>query len=156
MTVVETILRATEKQLASAQAKITYLGEQEKPIATVVFHAQDHDVVMEDFTEVQPRPEPYPNDPLPYTKVFSVTPAELHRMLLAVEPVVTAKDAAAGAQFLAFTVVRRERSRVTGAEYRVGPASAQAFYRALLGGLDPSNAAGRAALSRQATHVGAD
>jgi hypothetical protein len=156
MTVVDSILQATEKALASAQAKISYLGPQTKPIPTVVFHAQDHDVVMEDFTEVQPRPEPYPNDPLPYTVFFAVTPAELHRMLLAVEPVVTATDAAAEGDFLAFTVVRRERARVTGAEYRVGPASARAFYGALLGALDPGNTAGRAALTRQATNVGAD
>jgi len=154
MTKVETILHATEQQLASGQAKITYLGPQTKPIPTVVLHAQDRDVSMEDFTEVQPTPEPYPNDPLPTTVVFAVTPAELHRMLLAVEPVVTATDAG-GDAFLAFTVVRRERSRVTGAEWAVGPDAAPAFYRALIGALDPANAGGRAALTRQATHVGA-
>lgn len=150
-----TILRATEKELASGQAKITYQGKQSRPIPTVVFHAQDHDVSMEDFTEVQSTPEPYSNDVLPYTAVFAVTPAELQRMLVAVEPVVTAVDAVGRGGFLAFTVVRRERSRVTGSEWEVGRDAAPAFYRALIGALDPGNTAGRAALERQATHVGA-
>lgn len=146
---VNTIFHATEKQLESAQAKVSYLGEQLKPIPTVVFHAKDPVLSIEHFLEVQPTPTPYPNDTLPYTKEFAVTPAEFRRMLLAVEPIVTAEHAAQGPEFLSFAVVREERSRVTGREYRVGPASAPQFYRALIDALDAANVVGRSTLERQ-------
>lgn len=143
------IVHATAAQLASGQAKITYLGVQTKPIASVVFHAEGFNLSMDDFIEVQPTPTPYPNDTLPYTRVFTVMPAELRRMLLAVEPVITAEDAGRESEFLSFTVVREERSRVTGSEYRIGPEAAPTFYRALLDALDPGNTAGRAAIEMQ-------
>jgi hypothetical protein len=149
----ESILDATEEQLKSAQAKITYLGEQLKPIPTVLFFAEGHEVSMSPFLDAQKAHEPYTNDEMPYTKRFSVAPAEFRRMLSVIKPIVTAADAAKGPEFISFTVVRKTQAGFEGHEFRIGPASGEEFYRKLIDALKPGNEAGRSALSKQFANI---
>ena len=142
----ESILNATEEQLKEAQAKITYLGPQDKPIATVVFFSTGHTVSMAQFAHVQESRAPYQNDELPYTTRFEVKPAELRRMLQAVRSVLSRSD---GMPLLSFTVMRNAATSIDGHEFRIGRNSAKAFYEQLIGALDPENAAGRQALTKQ-------
>src|SRR5207245_363828 len=98
----ESIFDATESQLTSAQAKITYLGSQLNPIPTVIFSATGYKPRLDLFLEVQPGHEPYQNDQTPYTIQFSVDPSVFRRILLAVKPVVTRSAMKSGLDLLAF------------------------------------------------------
>lgn len=147
--VAESILGATEAQLKSAQAKITYLGDQDKLIATVVFGSEGRSISMGQFLQVQRSGRVYTNDESPYTVRFSVTPAELGRMLAAVKPILVGSDVSRGATVLSFCVVRDTGAAVEGHEFLMGPQSVRQFYRDLIGALASENEAGRAALTRQ-------
>lgn len=141
------ILEANEEQLRSAQAKITYLGTQEKPIPTVVFASQGHNLAMQDFLPVQKTAQPYANDESPYVLSFTVGPFEFRRMLLAVEPICT--EESQPSRILSFTVVLVEASHIEGQEFFITSNNSQAFYQELLKALDAGNEKGRSALLRQ-------
>ena len=149
----EKILDATEEQLKLAQAKITYLGEQEKPIPTVVFSTEGHKVSLACFLNVQRSPKPYANDEMPYTRYFSVTPREFQRMLSAVKPIITRIDAAKGPEFISFCVIRKIDADFEGHEFRIGPASGKTFCQKLIGALDAQNQFGRDELIKQFTNI---
>lgn len=145
----ESILDATEHELTSSQAKITYLGSQLKPIATVVFAAAGYTPRLDRFLEVQQVHEPYPNDQTPYTTQFSVEPSELQRILIAIKPVVTRSGAKSGPDFLSFCLTREVGAKVEGQEFRIGRGTGSEFYEKLLGALGPTNAEGRTAVMKQ-------
>lgn len=144
------IFDLTERQLSTATGKITYLGEQKKPIPTVVFSPHGYPVVMQRFLEVQGSRDPYDNDKMPYTKHFNVTPAELQRMLHSLQPLLTTEDVGKGPPFLSFTLVVLEEGHVSGQEIRIAQTSGKEFYTLLIKALQPENDAGRATLSKQA------
>src|SRR5579864_4361589 len=112
----ESILDATIDQLRMAQAKITYLGTQSKPIPTVIFFTEGHHVDRDQFASVQQHGKAYPNDDLPYTMQFTVRPEELRRILDALKPVLAGNDKVSGPVILSFTVTRSERT-VIGHEF---------------------------------------
>jgi hypothetical protein len=145
----ESILDATESQLTSAQAKITYLGSQLKPFPTVVFSVTGYTPRLDRFLEVQPGHEPYQNDQTPYTMQFSVGPSVFHRILLAVKPVVTRPGVKTGPDFLAFSVTREVGQKVEGHEFRIGRPGGSEFYEKLLGALGPDDAEARTAIMKQ-------
>jgi len=143
------ILDATEALLQRAQAKITYLGDQDKPIGSVIFSSAGHSVSMRPFLAVQPSPTAYTNDQSPYSTHFSVTPVEFRRMLQAVKPALDRSGTSPRAPVLSFTVVRETGQTVDGQEFLLGYESGERFYRSLIDALDPVNGPGRAALIRQ-------
>jgi hypothetical protein len=147
----ESILEATSQQLRQAQAKITYLGPQTKPIPTVVFGTEGWEIAKDAFIKVQSRP--YANDELPYTARFTVKPAEFNRILLAVKPLVLKEDVAKGGEFLSFAIVRQANGEYTGHEFRIGPLCGKQFYERIIGALEPENHLGRAALTKQFRNV---
>ena len=142
------ILSADEAELKNAQAKITYLGEQIKPVATVVFHPEEYKVSMVRFVMVEGRQEPYPNDAMPYTVRFTVTTTELKRMLSSVKSILEHAPAVKP-MFLSFTVVREELGTIEGREFSIPEAVGQEFYSKLIAALNPANAAGRSVLGKQ-------
>ncbi len=150
----ESILDATQEQLKSGQAKITYLGTQSKPIATVIFHTEGHKVLLERFTEVQRSGKPYTNDELPYTSQFSVTPSEFARMLSAVKSLLikTNTDPPPSA-FISFTVACEAQGSVEGQEFHISSEVGQEFYKKLIGALNPENKVGRSALTKQFSNI---
>jgi hypothetical protein len=142
----ESILNATEEQLNAAQAKITYIGPQDKPIGTVVLFTQGYTVSIPQFAHVQLSRKTYPNDELPYTTQFIVKPAELRRMLQSVRAVLARPE---GVTVLSFSILRDAGTSIEGHEFRIGYKSGASFYENLIGALDPGNEAGRQALSKQ-------
>ena len=146
----ESILGATIDQLRTAQAKITYLGTQSKPIPTVVFSTEGHHVDLQQFTSVQQLRKPYPNDELPDTMQFTVQPEEFRRILDTLKPVLAENDKASGPVILSFSVVRSTPT-ATGHEFRIHRDTARRFYAALVNALDAGNEPGRAALNKQSS-----
>jgi len=149
----EAILEATAIQLKTAQAKITYLGEQTKPIATVVFSTEGYGVEINRFLKVQTSPEPYMNDGLPYTKYFTVTSEEFHRILSAVKPVVVKREDFHGRDFLSFSVTRETGTGIEGQEFCIGSHTGKEFYEKLIAALAPENHLGREILTKQFVNV---
>lgn len=141
----ESILDASEKELVNAQAKVTFLGTQTKPVGTVTFASEGHPVSMDRFIAVQPGGRSYANDSLPYTEHFSVTPAEFKRMLAAIKPVLIESNAASGGVILSFVVV----GDTGGREFRMNQDVGRSFYPALIKSLAPGNDFGRTMLRKQ-------
>ncbi len=150
---VDSILGATETQLESAEAKITYVGPQEKPIPTVVFSSKGYELSLDRFTEIQYKHKHYANDDNSNVIRFSVTPAEFRRMLLAVKPIVTKVSAEARPEFLSFAVIREEHGQFYGEEFVIGRAPGRAFYDSLCASLDRHNEYGRRTLSRHRVYI---
>jgi hypothetical protein len=153
VTMTESILDATEQQLRLARAKITYLGEQTKPVPTVVFRTEGSKPSMEHFLQFQRNRQQYSNDEMPYTKTFLLSPAEFRRALQAVKPVVTDPAAAMGPDFLSFVVVSEADTGLSGQEFLIAPRAGKAFYQKLIGALDPENKTARDTLTSQFRNV---
>ena len=143
------ILDATEEQLVHAQAKITYLGEQDKPVLSLVILLAGNDLSMDMFVEVQTAAQPYDNDTLDRIERANVSVGEFRAVLEAVKPVVTAPKAAHGPAFLSFCVVRKSDDGVVGEEFRIGPGAAAEFYDVFTAALHPDNKAAAEVLERQ-------
>lgn len=126
----------TNEQLRTAQAKITYLGVQSKPVPTVTFGIAGQAVVMARFLEVQLSQQPYDNDEMPYTKSFPVSVNEFQRMLAAAKPILVQLDTGR-ADFLSFCVVSGSGDEIVGKEFFIPSSRGESFYRALLGAVSP-------------------
>ena len=149
----QSILSSTKAQLQYAQAKITYLGEQTKPIATVVFHTQGHKIIMDDFAKLHSTGELYTNDELPYTQFFSVTPGEFLELLRSLKPVLSEPTVSQGPDFLSFTILRKENSNIDGHEFKISSATGKSFYQAILRALNEDNESGKRILKKQFTDI---
>ena len=145
----DSILSSTAVQLQKAQAKITYLGEQSKPIATVVFHSSGHKANMEKFAKFHRESELYTNDEMPYTRFFAVTPHEFSDVLASLERVLSDPSVSRGPDFLSFTILREEGYNIEGHEFRIGSAAGKNFFRAVLEALNEDNELGRQTLQKQ-------
>ena len=143
------ILDSTEAQLQNAQAKITYLGEQTKPIATVVFHTSGYKVIMRDFAKLHRTGHLYTNDELPYTRFFAVTPQEFSEVLRSLKPVLSDPAVSQGPDFLSFMVLRKEDSNMEGHEFKIGSAAGKSFYQVILKALREDNELGKQILEKQ-------
>ncbi len=133
------IWTATDAQLSSAQAKVTYLGEQTKVVPSVAFSVAGHRLAMVRFLDVQRSRRPYINDESLATKQFAVPVDVFRRILLAVRPIVT-PDEERGPEFLSFTVVTGAGAALVGEEHLIGQAKGKKFYTALLQALPPDEA----------------
>lgn len=142
----------SDEQLAKAQAKITYLGPQSKPVFTVVFGVAGHQPSMVRFLSVQHSSKPYDNDELPYTKTFSVSVAEFRRILHDVRPVVTSLSAKEEA-VLSFAALTGAGAAVVGEEFLIPYSHGHQFYNALIGALDPANKQAKSIVEAQAKNL---
>ncbi len=140
-------------QLTRAQAKITYLGEQRKPIATVILFSEGFVVELDKFLKMQDDPTPYGNDRRPYTQSFTVSAPEFHRILLSVKPILEALDSSQKHEFLSFTVTCDTDSGLIGQEYRLNHGQGADFYSALIKALDADNVQGREIISKQYRNI---
>ena len=149
----DSIFGVTVEQLAHAQAKITYLGSQGKPIPTVIFFSEGFVVELDKFLKVQGDPTPYGNDTLPYTQSFAVSAPEFHRILLSVKPILGVLDSSQKPEFLSFTVTCDTDSGLIGREYQLNDQQGAGFYSALIEALDRDNVLGRQTVSRQYKNI---
>jgi hypothetical protein len=143
------ILDSTEAQLEKAEAKITYLGEQTKPIATVVFHTPRCKPLMQDFAKLHRTHELYTNDELPYTRHFVVTPHEFLEILQSLKPVLVDSAIAQGSDLLSFSVIRKQDSSTEGHEFKIGFKAGKSFFHSILKPLSRDNEAGTQILQKQ-------
>jgi len=147
------ILDSAAEQLQKAQAKITYLGEQTKPIATVVFHTSGHEVILKDFAKLHRARELYTNDELPYTRFFAVTPQEFSEILRSLKPALSDGTVSQGPDFLSFSVLREKNSGIEGHEFKIGSKAGINFYQVILAALRKDNESGRRILQKQFSDV---
>jgi hypothetical protein len=161
------LLGATENDLKTAQAKISYLGNQLRPIRNVVFTSDANKLSLDLFYDVQR--EKYNNDekreahlqvlrelpatangPIPISsRIFAVSPREFADILEAVKPVLTKEGVAEDSDFLAFVVIYKKDDKFRGQEFRIGSDFAEDFYLKLRGALDRENTAGRKIVTSQ-------
>lgn len=144
----DSILDATVEQLRSAQAKITYLGEQSKPIPTIIFHTRGYRVNLSDFLAVQKTGRPYANDDLPYTRRVPLEPTEFRKILQSLKPTLKSSDGG-GPEFLSFTVLRTWNTKTAGQEFRIGTVEGREFFTKLTEGINPENVEARSAVNTQ-------
>jgi hypothetical protein len=151
--VVVPILESSEERLRTAQAKITYYGEQKAPVLTVVFTTDSSTPVMDDFRKIQRIEYPYGNDHLPI-RTFGVTASEFRRMLssvsLRVSTAIEGKDEKGRPlNLLYFTVLRHDAGSIVGDEFAITKDKAKLFYKALIGAIGNDNESGRSTLEKQ-------
>lgn len=138
-----------------AQAKISYLGEQTKPIPTVIFGLEHREIgILQRLSREHPGAL-YPNDTMPYTKSFTVTAAEFARMLAAIRPIVSAIRHPVP-DHLSLFVLTGEASKSEAQEFFIPGSVSKAFYHALLGALSPRNKPAKALLETQCRNVCSD
>jgi hypothetical protein len=132
----------TVQELRSAQAKITYIGEQTRPILTVVFSAGDETLPasLDHFAQFQRSRKIYSNDRLSTIRRFTVSPEQFHRILSAVRPVLTGDAPSAGNPIVSFTVTTRISGHFRGREFLLNRDSGERFYRALMSAFEGPNA----------------
>jgi hypothetical protein len=141
----------TDEQYRMAQAKITYLGEQTKPVPTVLFGVRQN-LSIEAFLKAQRSATPYDNDTMPYVKTFTVSTEEFRRMLVAVRPII-ADIPEQRANFLSFSVICIDNSEVCGEEFLITSELGETFYRALITGLSSDNEKAKRILISQYRNV---
>lgn len=137
----------------SAQAKITYLGEQSKPIASVVFHTANMRPDMKIFAHIDGPSNKFSNDDSPYTATFAVSSDEFTNILTALQPILSGSRISEGPDYLSFTVQRNNGGTSSGGGFRIGPSFARRFYTAVLSGIDRHNDAGKQAVLKQFQQV---
>lgn len=149
----DSIFGVNVEQLTRAQAKITYLGEQDKPIPTVIFSSEGFVVEPDKFLKMQGDPIPYDNDRSRQTQSFAVSTQEFHRIILSVKPILEALDSSQKPEFLSFTVTCDTESGLIGHEYLLDDGQGDGFYSALIEALDKGNIVGREAISKQYRNI---
>lgn len=143
----QTILDATAEQLPQAQAKITFIGTQSKPIPTVIVATAAGAPWLDEFTVIQNQ-RTYENDTERVSQ-FLVSPQEMHKLLGSVRGSVVAQASGSQPRVLSFCVARKKDDQVVGEQFWVESAKASGFYRQLLDALPRENEKGRAALESQ-------
>lgn len=156
------IIEATEPNLQVAQAKLTYGGEQLKPIATIVFYTSDRYRSMSAFVPFMSLEHrfSYGNDFLPEeadgygVRYCSIRPSELFRIAQGVHPILQRiREEDKGPWVLSFALLRHQGNTTTGFDYHIPRAEAGAVYRAVYDGIDPKREIARKAVCDQCTCV---
>jgi len=127
------ILALLKGEFKWAEGKITYLGEQTRPILTVVLSTPDAPTrrTLDYFIEFQAQPHAYSNDRLSYIRRFTLPPALFKRMLPKSDILGDKQPSPANAE-LSFTLIVSTHDVVKGHEFLLTPQSGEAFYKALI------------------------
>ena len=126
-------------QLQTLQVKLTFVGTQEKTIATVAFSATGATVDMSRFVPFRREGVVYTNDDFPSVRTFPATPEELQAVVDAVAEIPAATDSATvQEQFLSFMMVAEEGSSI-GFEAILGPEDARVLLDYVRTSLNPTN-----------------
>jgi len=150
----ESLIQLDDARLGRAAVKLTHVGEQTGPVLTVIVAAYTHLPKLESFRPWHTAGNAYGNDELPNILHFSVTPADLRRVLEAAEQSWQARKQ--GAPSLAFTAYADTPEGPLGAELIFTQPGGVALHRTLRGTLGSANRIGQLALGRQADAAYAD
>ncbi len=137
--------RRPPARLSHVQVKLTYLGEQTKPVPTVVFGAIGRLIDLQAFGGLRKAGIDYGNDELPRIESFVVTVDELHAMLQAAAlPAVT--QGQRDGSWVSFMVLDNAPPGIKGVEAILDPQEAEALVRALRSGVSPRDGPAAAVL----------
>lgn len=128
------VLDLAKGEVQWAQGKITYLGEQTRPILTVVFSTAESacPTSLEHFVHLQRSSKPYSNDRLSSVMRFTVPQETFKRMLGKVSGVLADKDAFEGRPIISFAVMLSVDSHPKGREFLINRPFGERFYAALI------------------------
>jgi hypothetical protein len=135
-------LDLSEEDLENSQVTLAFQGPQTVPIIDVLFYTDKSKHSLERFLDFQKSGMRYTTniDAIP----FIVTPNEMRRMLLAVEPLLTQRKLRKWVDTnVAFVLVYESKGSDRGGEYFVENKNTETFYKTLIGALDPTNMKGR-------------
>lgn len=150
-----TIWDLSEKHLSQAQAKITYLGPQTKPVPTVIFAVEGHKPALVRFLSVQQSGKAYGNDSLPNLQTIHVPTQIFRNIVAAVRPVVSGVTSASGdLPLLSFAVTAGAGDALIGQEFLIHQPSARQFYAAVLSAIPATEAESRKVLETQQINSG--
>lgn len=129
-------------ELQNLQVKLTYLGEQTRPILTVVFGSLLHVVSMENFKPFRKSGVDYGNDDLPTVRNFTSRPDELQRMIQLVGTIPVVRAGVREGEFLSFMMVNELRGEIKGFEAILNARDAESLLRLITASLDIDNGIG--------------
>ena len=148
---IETLLALDETRLQRAAIKLTHVGEQTEPVATLVIQSYHYLPALENFKSWQTAGLSYANDELPLIFNFSVSPPELKRVLEAAKQV---SASTSGQASLSFTAVVDEPEGIQGTEVLFNYESGVELYRQLATAIDADNKIGQTVLRMSAYATG--
>ena len=140
-----------QTDLCTAKAKLTFLGDQVKPILTVVFYTSESDTSLDGFSQFQ-RHE-YSNDSLDYRK-FKAQPSEFERILESIASLDWKPRGSDDRCDLSFVLMRRrDNGAFEGVEMLVPSTIEKSFYGRVIDSLDEKNDRGRRIIGQQLEQI---
>ena len=140
-----------QTDLRAAKAKLTFFGDQVKPILAIVFYTSESDTSLDGFSQFQRRA--YSNDSLDYRK-FKVQSSEFERVLDSTATLDWRPRGADDRFDLSFVVTRRrDDGTYEGVEMLVPSTLEKSFYGHVIDSLDERNDRGRRIIGRQLEQV---
>jgi len=148
------ILEPSECDLENAYGKITYIGEQTKPVHSIVFSTADMGTVIEEFPKFQKKGKKHGNDALPTIGRVRVEPTEFSKIVSKVKGILEQEylpktGKATERRILSFVIMYGRESGQTGEEFFVTRENARDFYDRLVSGFDLQNNIGRKIVTEQ-------
>ena len=145
----DTLLQFDDSRMRLAAAKLTHVGPQTGPLATVVIQTCFYLPSVAKFLSFRRSGLSYANDDLPEISNFSVSPSEFRRMLSAAKHVWESNDQQANKPSLSFAAMVEAPEGIQGTELLFTYEGGVALHRALAGAIDQDNKIGQMVLQRQ-------
>ncbi|MFL5243263.1 MAG: hypothetical protein ACJ8FY_14250 [Gemmataceae bacterium] len=142
-------LDPSEENLATSQIKLAYLGPQSMPVINVAFYTDKSRFDLDRFDDFQKSGISYSSDGGGDAVRFTVTPSEMRRIVLAIDPLLSRRKLRGWKDTkLACVLVYESNGSYKGGEYFIENKDTQKFYKTLIGALDLTNKTGREILTR--------
>ena len=147
---VENILELAKASLA-AEAKITYLGVQTRPILTVAYATvgSEWPVTLDHFMAFQRVRRPHSNDVQPGVRRFTLSPGMFQKTVASAGGTLAESASAEEKPILSFTVVLKIGDDFKGQEFLICRRLGERFYRSLIKPFEESGEAIPAPLAAQ-------
>ena len=148
-TSLETLLHLDASRLQRAAAKLTHVGEQTEPVATIVMQTYYYLPSLETFHALRTPGVSYENDELPITLNFSVTPPNFKLLLEEAQRVSESVSKQTDSPSLSFSSVVDTPEGIQGTEILFDYEGGVALHRALARTLDQNHQIGQLVLRNQ-------
>lgn len=148
-TTLEMLIGLEETRLRRAAAKLTHVGEQTEPVATIVMQTYYYLPKLSVFSALHTAGLSYVNDELPLILNFAMTLEEFRQMLTAVVQITAITQPSSLPPSLSFAVVIDAPEGLAGTELLFDYSHGVALHRALSDALGPTNKIGQTVLKLQ-------
>ncbi len=138
------------QQLRTLQVKLTYVGEQDKPIPTVAFTSQFNTLDLEKFRPFRRPGFHYGNDDLPNIWTFTCSPEELQRMVNTLGEIQAVRQGKVIGEFLSFMMYNTTPAGEKVHEAILDAEMTKLLLEKIKASLDPANKEGIEILDRLA------